>query len=122
MAVFAVAAISRVAPHALTSPVLLPPTGVNQNLAAQAGVLIRHDWACRDYWRPEYDYEVKSAAKSVDARVGARFLRLELAPEHAAALLNVLSDRGIDAVSLFPGLDGLVAAAADWAWARAPAV
>jgi hypothetical protein len=116
LAVFAVAAICRAARHAETSPAVQPPTGINQNLAAQAGVLIRHDWACRDYWRPEYDYRVESATKSVDARVATRFLRLELPGNQASALLDTLADRGVDGASVFPGVHGLVASALDRAW------
>jgi hypothetical protein len=116
LAVFAVADICRVAPHALTSPIMQPPTGANPNLEAQSGILIRHDWSCRNYWLSTYEYPVKHAAKSVGVTVDSRFLRLELPGAQATSLLEVLSARGIDAVSIFPGLHGLIATAADWAW------
>ena len=113
LAVFAIAGITSVAHHAQTSTVVYPPTGNNANLAAQAGVLIKHDWICRDYWQPEYDQPVLPRAPSVSAWIDSRFIRFELPATRAGDLLAELGRRGVDGVSLFPGLHGFAAAAAD---------
>jgi FRG domain len=115
MAVFAVAGITSIADHAKTSTFVYPPTAQNDNLAAQAGILVKHDWSCRDFWRSEYDTPVVESGPKVSALLDSRFIRFELPADRANDLILELERRGVDGVSLFPGLHGFAATAADFA-------
>jgi hypothetical protein len=115
LAVFAIAGITSIAEHAKASPIIYPPSGANENLAAQAGVLIKHDWSCRDYWRLEYEQPVVVSAPQVSALVDSRFIRFELPAARASDLLIELERRGVDGATLFPGMHGFAATAVDFA-------
>ena len=113
LAVFAVAGITSIADHAKASTTVYPPTGANANLAAQSGVLVKHDWSCRDYWRPDYDHPL--VATKVSALLDSRFIRFELPAARARDLIVELEKRGVDGATLFPGMRGFAAVAADFA-------
>ncbi|MBK9092599.1 MAG: FRG domain-containing protein [Anaerolineae bacterium] len=117
MAVFAIAGITSMS-HKIGETVIPSlPSGGNENLVAQHGVLIKHDWTCRDYWRDQYEEEVNRPDENVTDRLDSRCIRLELPASKASDLLNELARRGVDGVAVFPGMHGFAAAALDLAWA-----
>jgi hypothetical protein len=102
------------------STVLQPLQGANDNLAAQSGVLIKHDWECRDFWNETvaYNVDVKALAASDDkmSSLGAfipRMYRVEAPAYEASRLARILADRNVDAISLFPGMSGFAQYAKD---------
>jgi len=116
-AVFAIAEITCEADHAKGSEIVYPPTGANTNLAAQSGLLLRHDWACRNYWKDDFDLQITESLPEVSSLLNSRFFRFELAAEFAGLLLDELQQRrGADGSVFFPGVHGLVHTAADAAW------
>ena len=116
LSVFSIADIIGISHDAMHSPLIHPPSGANRNLAAQAGVLMKHDWQLRDLWNPRYEYPVKSPSKNVDVDMTSRFVRFDLPVGQASQLLLELESRGIDAISLFPGWHGFAYASLDYAW------
>lgn len=117
-AVFAIASITADSMHVGSSKFVYPPSGANENLAAQKGVLVMHDWACRNYWRGDInlEYEVSSPAKHVTAALDSRYVRFEVPARVAAEVLRELRRSGVDGATLFPGVHGFVTGAADEAW------
>jgi hypothetical protein len=116
-AVFAIAGITCIADHAKGSDLVFAPTAANENLAAQSGVLLKHDWACRDFWKDDFERPVAKSSPGVDALLDSRFFRFELAAGFAGPLLDELQvRRGADGSALFPGARGLVDNAANAAW------
>lgn len=115
LAVFAVADITSVALHARSSRIVYSPSGGNSNITAQSGILIKHDWSCRDYWQASYEYVVQQGFR-VDSLVDSRFIRFDLPASQAGPLLDEVWRRGVDGVTLYPGMHGFVAAATDFAW------
>lgn len=67
------------------------------------------------YWHTDYDRPVIPSAPRVSALLDSRFIRFELPAAHASNLLVELERRGVDGVTLFPGLHGFAATAADFA-------
>jgi hypothetical protein len=118
LAVYAIAGITTVAGHATASSIIYPPGAGNENLVAQSGVLVKHDWACRDYWQDSHETVAKWPIK-VSAWIDSRFMRFDLPAEYAGRLLDEISSRGVTPKTLFPGVRGLVATAADYAWRTA---
>jgi hypothetical protein len=116
-AVFGIAEITCMADHAKGSEIVYPPTGANTNLAAQSGLLLRHDWACRDFWKEEFERPSTESQPGVSDLLDSRFFRFELAAGFAGPLLDELQlRRGADGSVFFPGVHGLVHTAADAAW------
>lgn len=116
LAVFAIAGITSIAHHVVPSEFVDPPTGANTYLAAQSGVLVRHEWSHRDYWEDRFENPVTTLSPQVDGRLDSRFIRFELPAEHAGSLLDELQRRGVDGVSVFPSLHGFASIASDFAW------
>jgi hypothetical protein len=117
MAVFAIADITSMSRQIGETAIPWPPSGGNENLMAQHGVLVKHDWTCRDYWRNQYEEEVERPDENVTSRLDSRCIRLELPASKADELLNELALRGVDGATVFPGMRGFAAAALDVAWA-----
>lgn len=115
MAIFAVAGITSIAQHAKGSTFVYPPSAENRNLRAQAGILVKHDWSCRDFWQSDYESPSIESGPKVSALIDSRFIRFELPANRANDLLIELERRGVDGVTLFPGLHGFAATAADFA-------
>ena len=78
MAVFAIADITEMSRQIGETVIVRPRSGGNENLVAQQGVLVKHDWTCRDYWRDEYEEEVERPDENVTSRLDSRCIRLEL--------------------------------------------
>lgn len=116
MAIYAIANIIEGSHHLGETRVIHPPSAANPNLAAQNGVLVKHDWTCKNLWMPQFERPELTAAPEVTADVESRFIRFELPRSTANELLGVLEKRGVDAAALFPGPHGFATAAADLAW------
>lgn len=115
LAVFAIA--DRVLDsHHKKSVLESPAVGGNDNVAAQLGVLCKHDWACRDYWSPAYDVPEIDGNPVVTGVMSSRFVRFELPAGHAANLLHELERRGVDGATAFPGPSGFARRASDRAY------
>ena len=93
-----------------------PSIGNNENLAAQHGVLFKHDWSCRDFWLPRFEQPVITTRPQVNALIDTRFIRFELPWDQAEPLLLELAKRGSDGASTFPGAHGMVRRVLDYAW------
>jgi hypothetical protein len=116
MAVFAIADITSLSCQYGETIIVRPPGGGNENLIAQHGILVKHDWTCRDYWRNEYEAEVEQPALNVTSLLASRCIRLELPVSQAGALLDELARREVDGAAVFPGILGFATAALDLAW------
>ncbi len=116
LAVFAIADIVGNVGHGSGSEIVEPPSAANENLTAQSGVLVKHAWVCRDYWADRFNGDVTSPADHVSALVDSRFIRFELPASEAGNLITELTDRGVNAISLFPGLHGFVSTASTLSW------
>jgi hypothetical protein len=116
LAVFAIADITEFSRQIGETVIVHPRAGGNENLVAQLGVLVKHDWTCRDYWRDQYEVEVPHPARNVDMRLDSRCIRLELPNSKASDLLLELRRRGVDGTVVFPGMLGFATAALDFAW------
>ena len=117
MAVFAIADITSWSCQIGETAIVRPPSGGNENLVAQHGVLVKHDWTCRDYWRDRYEQEIERPDKNVTELLDSRCIRLELPASKASDLLDELARRDVDGAAVFPGMLGLATAALDLAWA-----
>lgn len=116
LAVFCIAGIVTIGQLANELKFIYPPAGANENLFAQRGILLKHDWNCRDFWKNEYEKEITSAIKSVNALVDSRIIRIELPTNFAEELIIELQRRGVNGIGCFPGMYGYVRDAADEAW------
>jgi hypothetical protein len=117
MAVFALSSIGQYSDHLGETKFFQPPPGANPNLAAQAGYLIKLGWETRDMWSADFDLPVlQDQVPDVNPYVRSRFIRFDLPAEHASKLYEELHERGVEGVSLFPGLHGFALAAEDNAW------
>lgn len=116
LAVFAMADITSLSRQIGETVIVRPPGGGNENLVAQHGILVKHDWTFRDYWRDQYEVEVKRPDKNVTSRLDSRCIRLELPSSKAGDLLDELARRDVDGAAVFPGMLGFATAALDFAW------
>ena len=121
MVVYAIADISNVGGKSWE--IVTPPPGANPNLAAQSGCLTRFEWDAEPLWEAQFDQptvEWPEQRPTISAFVVTRSIRVELPADCARDLLTTLQRRGVDSVSLFPGLHGLVKVALDSAWTVRP--
>lgn len=116
MAVFAIADITSLSRRIGETVIVRLPGGGNENLVAQHGILVKHDWTYRDYWHDEYEVEVKRPDKNVTSRLDSRCIRLELPTSRAGDLLDELTQSDVDGAAMFPGMLGIATAALDFAW------
>lgn len=92
------------------------PAGANDNLTSQSGILIKHNWECRDFWDKKYEEEINSASRTVSAKLNSRIIRMDLSTEFASSLIDELSNRGVNSIKLFPSWLGYAKAATDDGW------
>ena len=112
-AVFAISSLTGISLHRETSAIVDPPSGANENLVAQSGLLVKHTWKLRDYWQKDFEQVVSSPAKKVTGSRNTRIIRFDLPAHRARSVLYELKRRGVDAAILFPGMRGFVTDAAD---------
>jgi hypothetical protein len=114
---------NRVWPSAFgDSRVIEPLHGGNENLAAQTGILVLHDWQCSDFWSGDHAHELLESQVGRDEVLQVlvpRLYRIEAPAKIAMLLLHELRSRGIDAVNIYPGMTGFAQNATDWALANA---
>jgi hypothetical protein len=90
--------------------------GGNENIAAQNGVLVLHDWGCPNFWGDAQVYEVAAEDVGTDDAIRSfipRIYRVEAPADSAMHLLTTLGQRGVDAVTVFPGMRGFAQNATD---------
>ncbi|MBU2505657.1 MAG: FRG domain-containing protein [Bacteroidetes bacterium] len=116
LAVFCIAGIFTIGQHGQELKFVYPPAGSNDNLFAQRGIFLKHDWECRDFWKDDYNYEISSAISSVSAKIDSRIIRVELPSKLTIELLHELMRRGVNSMNLFPGISGYAKAATDEGW------
>lgn len=118
LAIFCIGAIFTTGNHSKNLTVVSPPAGANENLIAQSGVFLKHEWECRDFWDSKYDKLVSSAVSSVSDLIDSRLIRLDLPTSFAVKLADEIEIRGITGIHLFPGMIGFAKYAADEAWSN----
>ncbi|NLT51435.1 MAG: FRG domain-containing protein [Ignavibacteria bacterium] len=116
LSVFCIAGIVNIGQHSNELKFVYPLAGANENLFAQRGIFLKHDWECRDFWKCDYEEEVSSAVKSVNASIDSRIIRVELSNRLTKELIIELEKRGINGSFCFPDMYGCVKEAADEAW------
>lgn len=115
--IFAMAGIYGQSRGLLDSKFILPPTGGNENMAAQRGVFMKHSWNVRDLWGPTSEI-VEALPPKVTARIDSRLIRFDVPATMASAVISEIHVRGIEGTTTFPGNRGYVETAMDLAWGR----
>lgn len=92
----------------------MPPIGSNENMAAQRGTFVLHDWNEIDMWHPPEDPAL--SPKDVDSVFELGLIRFDLELQWARSTLIELKSRGVFASTIFPGNQGLVDLAISDTW------
>lgn len=107
----------RIWPHTFgESRVIEPLHGGNENLTAQSGILVMHDWKLRSFWNAQDARVVNESDAGQDDVLQVllpRLYRVEAPASTARELLNSLRVRGLDAVNVYPGMRGFAQNATD---------
>lgn len=114
--VFAMAGMYVNSQAILDSTIILPPTGGNENMAAQRGVFMKHSWSVHDLWGPAHG-DVMPLPPRVTARIDSRLIRFDVPTAMASAVISEVHVRGVEGTTTFPGNRGYVETAMDQAWA-----
>lgn len=85
---------------------VVPPRAANANLAAQRGLLVRHDWSAPDLWDPSRAKPTDDPTR-ITAEMETRLVRLDAPAADAPAAINMLLGRGVDASVIFPTEHGI---------------
>lgn len=118
MSVFAVASIYLDAGSAQDRGIIVDaPVAGNNNLAAQHGRFVLHDWDKFDLLTGTEERRTDDPAKNVSNLIDSRFIRLDLDWNYADSVLSQLRAVGVTADRMFPSEYGLVRAAEDVALA-----
>lgn len=115
--VFAMAGIYTLSQAILDSKMILPPTGGNENMAAQRGVFMKHSWSVRDVWGPSHEVVMPLPPK-VTARIDSRLIRFDVPAAMAREVIAEVHARGVEGTTTFPGNRGYVETALDQAWSK----
>lgn len=115
--VFAMAGIYSLSQAILDSKMILPPTGGNENMAAQRGVFMKHSWSVRDVWGPSHEVVMPLPPK-VTARIDSRLIRFDVPAAMAREVIAEVHARGVEGTTTFPGNRGYVETALDQAWSK----
>lgn len=100
--------------------IISPATGGNENMAAQRGIFMLHDWEVSDLWDSEQEVHTQTSP-IVDAEISTRLLRFDVPFDRASELVHELFSRGVEGSNIYPGNRGLVQFALDQTWQyRAP--
>lgn len=114
VSVFAMAEFYLNDPSVKKAQVVRPPRAANPNLAAQRGLLTKHEWDDSDLWDPKREEPTNDPEKTLATRrLDARLVRFDLPYRCVIEGMRLLLKRGIDASTLFPTEYGLARYAED---------
>lgn len=113
--IFAMASIYTDSDACKGCTLIFPPSGGNDNMAAQRGLFMKHDWDVRDLWRSDRETLLPLPPR-VDARIDTRLMRFDVPSGQAAYDVEQLHRRGIDGTTTFPGIRGIVESAWNQTW------